>query len=77
MTNKEMVIDVLKNYSCVTGFQIKGFVYRKFGESITPQAAVGILRPLVAQGLVGKSPDPANGKMAYWLTNFGKEYFNK
>lgn len=77
MTNKEMVIDILKDYSCVTGFQIKGFIYRRFGVSITPQAAAGIFRPLVAQGLVGKSPDPASGKMAYWLTNFGKEHFNK
>lgn len=77
MTNKEMVIDVLKNYSCVTSFQIKGFIYRKFGESIAPQTAAGILRPLVSQGFVGKSPDPASGKMAYWLTDFGKEHFNK
>ena len=73
MTNKEMIISVLNDNGCQTGFQIKGSVYRKFGVSISPNAAAGVLRPLVAAGYAGKYPNPSNGKMAYWLTDLGKE----
>ena len=73
MTNKEAVIGVLKEHSCLTGFQIKGFAHRMFGVDITPQTASGVLRPLVAAGYAGKSTDPVSGKMAYWLTDYGKE----
>lgn len=72
MTNKEMVISVLNDHSCQTGFQIKGAVYRKFGATISPQTAAGVMRPLVAAGYAGKSPDPTSGKMVYWLTDYGK-----
>lgn len=73
MTNKEIVIEVLKKYSCLTGFQIKGFAYRMYNVKITPQTAAGVLRPLVNSGLVNKYPDPISGKMVYWLTDLGKE----
>ena len=73
MTNKEMVISVLNDHSCQTGFQIKGSVFRKFGIRITPQTAAGVMRPLVAAGYAGKSPNPVDGKMVYWLTDYGKE----
>lgn len=73
MTNKEMVISVLMDHGCQTGFQIKGSVYRKFGASISPQTASGVMRPLIDKGLAAKSPDPLSGKMVYWLTDFGKE----
>ena len=73
MTNKEMVISVLMDLGCQTGFQIKGSVYRKFGVSISPQTASGVMRPLIDKGLAAKSPDPLSGKMVYWLTDFGKE----
>lgn len=76
MTNKEMIIDVLNDHSCQNGFQIKGAVYRKFGVSISPQAAAGVMRPLVAAGYAGKSP-AADGKMVYWLTDLGKEQLCK
>ena len=72
MTNKEMVIGVLKDHDCLTGFQIKGFVYRKYNAVITPQTATGVLRPLIAEGLATRSPGP-DGKMVYWLTDYGKE----
>ena len=77
MTNKEMVIDILKDHGCQTGFQIKGSVYRKYGVSISPQAAAGIMRPLLAAGYAGKSPDPTSGKMVYWLSDYGKEQLFK
>ena len=73
MTNKEMVISVLNDCGCQTGFQIKGAVYRKFGVSISPQTAAGVMRPLIAAGMAAKSPNPADGKMVYWLTDYGKK----
>ena len=77
MTNKEMILSVLKDGTCASGFQIKGLVYRKYGAEISPQAAAGVMRPLVAQGMAGKSPDPYSGKMVYWLTDYGKEHLFK
>lgn len=77
MTNKEMVISVLNDHGCQNGFQIKGMVYRKFGVSISPQTAAGVMRPLVAAGYAGKSPSPVDGKMVYWLTDYGKEQLFK
>lgn len=72
MTTKEMVIKVLNKYSCLNGNQIKVAVYNEFDEVISAQSAAGVLRPLVARGLAGKSAD-ASGKMTYWLTDFGKQ----
>ncbi len=77
MTNKEMVISVLNDHGCQTGFQIKGAVYRKFGASISPRTASGVMRPLIAAGYAAKSPSPVDGKMVYWLTDYGKEQLFK
>lgn len=70
MTKIEMIVNVLHEHPCLNSFEIKGFVYRKYGENISPQSASGTLRPLVAQGKVGKSN--ATGKMVYWLTEYGE-----
>ena len=75
MTNKEIIITILKKYPCLTGSQIHNFAKRLFNIDITPQSAAGVLRPLVDRGLVGKSPDPNTGRMVYWFTSFGKEQF--
>ena len=72
MTNEEALIGVLKQYSCLNSFQIKGFAYRMFGVSLQPQSASGILRKYIRGGLAEKGPD-GNGKMVYWLTDYGKE----
>ncbi len=72
MTNKEMIISVLKDFDCMNSVQIKGAIYRKFGESISPQSISGTMRPLISAGYAGKSPD-SSGKMVYWLSDFGKE----
>lgn len=77
MTNKEAVIEVLKVHPCLTGNEIKGFAHRMFGIDFSTNTASGILRPYVAKGFVGKSLDPKTGKMAYWLTNYGKEQLSK
>lgn len=72
MTTKEMVIEILKHHSCQTAFQIKGCIYRKFNENVTPQAVSGVMRPLIACGWAEKG-NRSDGKMVYWLTDFGKE----
>ena len=77
MTNKEAVLGVLKQYSCLNSTQIKGFAHRMFNVDFTPQTAVGILRPFIEKGMVSKSPDPNTGKMVYWLTEYGKEKLNE
>lgn len=50
MTNKEMVMDILSERSCLTGIQIHDYAYQKFGQSISPQAVAGVLRPLANKG---------------------------
>ena len=77
MTNKEMIIDVLKDCGCQNSTQIKGAIYRKFGENISPQSISGNLRTLISIGYAAKSPDPTNNKMVYWLTDYGKEKLGK
>ena len=72
MTNQEAVIGVLKKYSCLTSFQIKGFAHRMFNVTLAPSTASGVLRSYVNKGLAAKSPGP-DGKMVYWLTDYEKE----
>ena len=73
MTNKEIVLGVIKEHPCVTGAQIHNYALRMFKENITPQAAASIMRAYAAKGLAGGSRHPMNGKMVYWLTDHGKE----
>lgn len=73
MTKEQAVIEILKRGYCLTGFQIKGFVYRNYNIKITPQFAAIALRQLIADGLVNKFPDPSSGKMVYWITDKGKK----
>lgn len=73
MTNREMIVEVLKQHSCLTGSEIKNFVYRKFGVNISPQTAAGVMRPLIAAGMAAKSQHPSSNKMVYWLTDYGEE----
>lgn len=65
MSTREMVVEILREHPCLTSMELKGFVYRQFGVSISPQAAGASLRPLIAQGKVGK--DNHTGKMVYWM----------
>lgn len=69
MTNKELVVNVLKEHSCLTAQEIKGFVLRSTGTSISPQAIAGIMRPMIAAGQAEKGISPHNNKTVYWLTN--------
>lgn len=72
MTTKEMALEVLKQHSCLTGFEIKGFIHRWYNVDVSPQSISGLLRPLVSKGYIGKCAGP-NGKMAYWISDYGKE----
>lgn len=72
MDTREMALEILKNHPCLTGYEIKGFIHREFNKDVSPQSITGLLRPLVSRGVIGKAPGP-NGKMAYWITDFGKE----
>lgn len=64
MTKKEIVLQMLDRYSCVTANQLSGFIKRTTGEDMSPASVGGQLRSLVNQGKVGKSN--LTGKTVYW-----------
>ena len=72
MSNREMMVDILANYGCMSAAQLKNFIQRKYNVSLTPGAIAGALRPLVGQGLAANSKD-GNNKTIYWITDYGKE----
>lgn len=67
MTNKELVVAVLKEHSCLTANEVRQFAIKYFNMPITPQAVSGAMRPLIATGLAGSDKHPSNGKTVYWL----------
>lgn len=67
MTNKELVIAILKEHSCLTANEVRQFAIKYFNTSITPQAVSGIMRPLIAAGIAASDKHPSNGKTVYWL----------
>ncbi len=67
MTNKEAVITVLTEHSCLTAMEVRQFAKRMCGYDITPQAVAGAMRPLIAAGQASSGKHPANGKTVYWL----------
>lgn len=75
MDKKKMILEILNKYGCSNAFQIKGLIYRTYGEIIPESSISGQMRSLVSKGIVSKGYD-ANGKTAYWLSPFGKEYMN-
>ncbi len=72
MTNKEMVVSVLRDFGAMTSSQIAVQVNRRFNTVITPAQAAGALRPLTAKGYAANSKD-GRGKLVHWLTDEGKE----
>ena len=70
MTQNEMILEILTNHSCLTSKEIANFVWRKYGESITPQYAASVVRKLYNQGLAGKGTN-ANHMTVYWLNGTG------
>lgn len=75
MDKKKMIMEVLNKYGCSNTFQIKGLIYRTYGEIISESSISGQIRSLVSKGFVAKGYD-ANRKTVYWLTSFGKETVN-
>lgn len=67
MTNKELVMAILKEHSCLTANEVRQFAIKYFNTPITPQAVSGIMRPLIAAGLAASDKHPSNGKTVYWL----------
>lgn len=67
MTNKELVIAVLKEHSCLTANEVRQFAIKHFNTPITPQAVSGVMQPLIAAGIAASDKHPSNGKTVYWL----------
>lgn len=67
MTNKDVVLQVLSTYSCLTAMEVRQFAKRLCDYDITPQAVAGAMRPLIAAGLAASGNRPDNGKTVYWL----------
>jgi predicted transcriptional regulator len=71
-TNKEMVVDVLRDFGAMTSSQIAVQVNLRHKVVLTPSQVAGALRPLIMNGHAANSKDERN-KMRYWITDFGKE----
>lgn len=67
MTNKDVIIKVLNEHSCLTAMEMRQFAKRLYNYDITPQAVAGAMRPLIAAGLAASGNRPDNGKTVYWL----------
>ena len=65
MEKKEIVMEVLNKYGCLTAKQVSLFAKRTLGEDISPQSAGGQLRSLAVANKVGYSTQ--EGKTTYWL----------
>ena len=61
-----MVMKVLETTGCLTANEIKGFIYRRFGENISANSAAAAMRALLKQGKAGVSQNE-KGQKVYWL----------
>lgn len=66
MSNKEVVIEVLKKYGCSSSRQIAILALRDYDVHMTPAQVSGALRPMIAKGLAANSKDDKNTTI-YWL----------
>nr|DAJ86066.1 MAG TPA: Flagellin, PadR, transcription factor, DNA.8A [Caudoviricetes sp.] len=67
MTNKDVIIKVLNERSCLTAMEVRQFAKRLCNYDISSQAVAGAMRPLIAAGLAASDKHPSNGKTIYWL----------
>ena len=67
MTNRDVVIKVLNEHSCLTAMEVRQFAKRLCDYDITPQAVAGTMKPLIAAGLAASDKHPSNGKTVYWI----------
>ena len=56
MGKKEIVIDTLKKYKCVSASQLSGWIKKTHDVDMSPSSVSGVLRGLVSHGLVGSLP---------------------
>lgn len=68
MSNKEVVVEILKTYGCSTSKEIANIAHRKYEVSISPAQVAGVLRPLIARGHAASSKSDKNTTV-YWLNN--------
>ena len=66
MSNREMVVKVLKEYGAMTARQIAVQINNKMGIVLTSAQIAGAMRPLIAQGKAANSKD-GSGKTVYWM----------
>jgi len=55
MTNKELVLQALSEYSCVTTSELSNYIKRSYNEEISPSSIGGILKTYIKEGKVAKS----------------------
>lgn len=55
MTNKELILRALSEYSCVTSVELSNYIKRTYKESISPSSIAGALRIYIKEGKVAKS----------------------
>ena len=72
MDKKELVVAILKKYSCLTGNEISFFAKRLFNETISTGSAAGVMRYLISRGKACKQMHPVKHKTVYWLTEDAK-----
>lgn len=55
MTNKELILRALSEYSCVTTKELSNYIKRTYKEDISPSSIAGALRTYIKEGKVAKS----------------------
>lgn len=66
MSNKELVVEILKTYGCSTAKEVANLAARKYGVQVTPSQVAGALRPLIATGDAASSKN-GNNATVYWM----------
>ena len=70
-TNEGIVLRVMKNYDCQSSKSISMDAKRLFDYEISPASVRGVLRKLVAAGIVANSRNEY-GTTIYWLVDDSK-----
>jgi arginine repressor len=73
MTKLEMIQEVLRDHSCLTANEIAGYIYRRYGEHISPASVSGSIRTLYAKGEADRGRG-VKGNTIYWLTNNNEKW---
>ena len=55
MTNKELILRALSEYSCVTTKELSNYIKRTYNHFISPSSIAGTLRTYIQEGKVVKS----------------------